>query len=253
MSTMIPITSDKLIIYQNLHCYKNEIKDEDIVILVSNTNSVSYVVIDREKFIVKYKTRLRFLSRVVSQLSKFVPGIKETDLIIENAFGILDNSEYPKHTYSSIFFIIRNIAGFHYVAQVNVKDHNTDLDKIQISVIFDDKIFDTLNIILEIMSRDSIMFSDTKSKATYDNYLLYIDTNDTGDLKHSQIKGIHVLVSEEEKEEFAEKNNIELPYSKFAVVDIWTGKHEVIMNVPAGAKSVKFSFSTGMGMFSFNE
>ena len=106
--------------------------------------------------------------------------------------------------------------------------------------------------------KKDISFNDYTELSTIQTYLMYIDIENsvTGSIQKSFIRGLRVLVTNDEKTEFQTKfpEITNFPNIMYPVVDTWSPHTQqmMFMRLTEDCEKAAFNFTTGMGFINFS-
>ena len=241
---MIPIVTANILFFQPMHLYQFTPEYNLDVVLIGETNHrLSYIAIDRATENVVARHAIPYRSATTRAFKPYFPSLYQTDLTLENAFGIyrIFNDDVLV-----TFFIVQKHPGSkkYFLAQCNMKNH--DLRTIEYLGIINHT--NTTNSFLDIMIRKSSVYTDTKSISEYDAYIMIKGTNERNT---NCVEGIRVLITDSEKSEYEKSHNLSFIETIYPVVDQWTGRNFRFYDFPGKVIDHSFSFSTGMGVLRF--
>jgi len=243
MSNLLPIYSGNIDDVTPLHQYDvNDIR-HDVLLLRTNGNQLTYIVINRSNDTIVKRSSLPYSTKVLSILQEEVSSNFEYSIMqLDKTMGFIRNVSISN--YVTLFLIIKHkLNNDKYIFQINIRNHNIANATLQLI----DKFIGVPNEYIEVMIKKNVIFTDTVSVEDIQTHIMYIDS-ELSIRNTNNIKGLRVMVSNAEKEEYATLHNLEEPLdTTFPVVDTLTTKHFIYMQLPEGTTKAKFNFSTGMG------
>jgi hypothetical protein len=243
---MIPIITANIKFFHPLHLYQNAPEyNLDALVIGEKNDRLMYVVLDRNSEAVLTRHAIPYKSATTRLFNTYFPEMDQTDTTLVHAFGFY--RVYDDKNLATIFIVQQHRASRrYYLAQCNILDHDTsDFELMAISKYLDVEIK-----FIDVMIRKSSIYTDTKSVSDYDTYIMSTSANAKG---RECVDGIRVLVTDEDKVEFAEVNNCTLLPTDFPIVDQWTDDRFKFYDLPEHVQEHAFNFSTGMGLIRFSE
>lgn len=109
--------------------------------------------------------------------------------------------------------------------------------------------------IYDFIVKKQKFYIENIEKEVKNTYIIYGDSGNKGEIANSSLKGIQVLITEEDKKvnsiispDFSKIiSDLELPSLNF-----WNKKYEFFQTLPQGSKKFKTQFSKGLGVVEFD-
>jgi hypothetical protein len=253
MSSLLALYSGDVSYSLHLHHYNVDNYDRDVIIIMNDSGQLNYIVVDRTKEKIIHKKSLPYLSKITNLLTKIFPALTKNALVLDKICGVYDDKDTGPFELVTLFFIMRNsYLNTNYVVQMNISNHDTK----NTQLILIENHLNTKNVYLDMLVKDNVVYNDISTIKTTNTYLMFVDVahSITGSIRNAHIKGLRLLVTDAEKEEF--KSNfpdIELIDTYHPIVDIWSKQQIIFMQLTEDSKRLSFNFSTGMGFIEFED
>jgi len=234
---MQAIVSGRIQSFSFFHNY-TEILGMDRVLIHLEDNKLIYVKIDPDSHAILERKSILYKNKLVQALLPFRGLLANAKLVPLKITGVHFDS------YDVIFVIFENTeSNEQFLTQINTDDDFESAEVIVVDPFPEHKEF------VNVSVNQNIAFTDYKRTTNIDIYIVYIDYVEK---KAPEIRGMRVVVTEDEKDELKDCIDLDFPYTKYPVIDKWSEKDILFSKLPQDTTDVKIDFSTGLSFLKFS-
>ena len=246
---MIPLFSGDAKFITHLHVYKDENPDQDLVLISNKQGILSYYLLDRIKVSIVKRKPFPYLSKVKNLIQEKYPYVSTQNTELIKVIGLFDKFTNPIPTVTVFLIMYNSSYDVNFIVQVNILNH--DIQNAEYILL--ESYQESKNQYMDLLVKENVLITDTQKIADYHAYIMFVNTqNNNNKMGGAYVEGLRVLVSNEEKAEFKEHFPLlDMPYTLFPVVDIWTERNHKFVQLPINTVQTSFSFSTGLGYLKF--
>ena len=244
--TLLDLHSGSIKLYSTISHYDHDYVTYDLVTVVNSYNQLLMYVVNRSKVTLHKKISIPYLSSTIELLKPDFPFVSQTTVELNQVFGMYDDAKNHVTLFLQLYHRLQKT-----IFLIQVDMDNFDISTINILPV--ENLCHSKKIVLGIMSKKDMTFTDAKIISIRDTYIMIVNTDDPAVIGGKSVEGIRVLMTDEEKQEFSNKfTNITLPDTKNPVVDIWNEQRYRFYNLPKDTTTINVSFSTGMAVVDLN-
>ena len=236
-TTILPIISGKINTFSFFHNYVNTFGRDKVLIQLED-NKLVMIEIDSISYEIKRTRTILYMNKLISGLAELDLYFRECNLFPEMSCGVNFG------TFNSIFVTFQDLfSKTRILMQVNTDDEFQTIEVIPITSVFKEN-----RKFVNVSVNKNIAFTDVKQIQGMNLYIVYIDYIPK---KESELRGIKVAVSRDEKNELGNFCSKELLDTKYPVIDLWTNEHILFSKLPEDVIDTKINFSTGLTFLKF--
>jgi len=230
-----------------LHHYDKANTNEDVIIVVTQPyDTIYYVAINNSTEDVIIRQTVRCKDAIKKAILTEYPEIVYSYLYIDNVFGVY--SYIDEYKIATIFLILKHkYTNNSFVVQLDIVNNNPENFRIKGIL----ELYNKTHMYFDTSVSTNTVVTDYKETNNTDAYIAYINMDNRTEINSANIEGIHLLVTKDEKLEFSQKNNIEIPDEIYPLLNTWDLHSRIFFKLTEDTKKIKFNFSTGLGFIKF--